>query len=487
MHTNFSLSGEGEYLALTARDGTVLHEYASSYPRQVVDVSYGLIDGRAQYFRPATPGRRNVPGLAGLVAEPSFSHPHGFYQDPFEVELSSDTLGATLVYTTDGSEPTLTNGVQVVASPASGPAARLEIGQTTTLRAAAFKEGWVATDTSTQSYLFLADILQDSRFSSTVKNHPVWGAAAGRLSAGAAHGLPGLPRSDLRDGTGNILGTDLSGRNARVQVDAGIEYFGGHSLGSPKKNMRLSFKSRYGDSQLKYDLFGAGTTDEFEQLLLRTGSHDTFFWTHPDGGKGNYIRNRWAFDRQLEMGQPAPHGRFVHVYLNGEYWGQHELMERPNAAFMASYFGGFPEDYDALNAGTPVDGDAAAWQQLQRREVIQNYERLQQYLDVANYADYMLLQFFGGNDWDWNHTQNWMAARRRESGAGFAFFSWDSDVILRTPATANVISRGGPGNLWNLSGGPKQHDEFKMLLADRATTLFLPRWNVHGRAFAAGH
>ena len=271
------------------------------------------------------------------------------------------------------------------------------------------------------------------------------------------------------------------------QVDAGIEYFGGHSLGSPKKNMRLSFKSRYGDSQLKYDLFGAGATDEFEQLLLRTGSHDTFFWTHPDGGKGNYIRNRWAFDRQLEMGQPAPHGRFVHVYLNGEYWGQHELMERPNAAFMASYFGGFPEDYDALNAGTPVDGDAAAWQQLQRREVIQNYERLQQYLDVANYADYMLLQFFGGNDWDWNHTQNWMAARRRESGAGFAFFSWDSDVILRTPATANVISRGGPGNLWNLSGGPKQHDEFKMLLADRATTLFLPRWNVHGRAFAAGH
>ncbi len=473
LHTNFSLSGDGDYLALTARDGTVLHEYAPGYPPQVVDVSYGLMEGRgAQYFHPATPGQPNRPGLAGLVADPRFSHPHGFYEESIEVEVASDTPGATLVYTTDGSEPTLTNGVQILADPSRGPTVRLEIGQTTTLRAAAFKEGWVATDASTQSYFFLADILQRARFSSTVKDHPVWGPQLkDSLLALPSVSLviPGQISETEREASLELIFPDGT---RGFQIDAGIEYFGGHSLGSPKKNMRLSFKSRYGDSQLTYDLFGAGATDAFEQLLLRTGSHDTFFWTHPDGGKGNYIRNRWAFDRQLEMGQPAPHGRFVHVYLNGQYWGQHELMERPNAAFMASYFGGWPEDYDALNAGTAVDGDAAAWQQLQRSEVIKDYDRLRQYLDVVNYADYMLLQFFGGNDWDWNHTQNWMAARRREPGAGFAFFSWDSDVILRTSATANVISRGGPGNLWNLHGGVKQHAEFKMLLADRAQRYF---------------
>ena len=97
--------------------------------------------------------------------------------------------------------------------------------------------------------------------------------------------------------------------------------------------MRLSFKSAYGDGSLNYDLFGGDATTEFDQILLRTGSHDNWFWTHPAGGRGNYTRNRWAFDRQLETGQPAPHGRYVQVFINGEYHGLHHLMERPNSDF----------------------------------------------------------------------------------------------------------------------------------------------------------
>ena len=44
--------------------------------------------------------------------------------------------------------------------------------------------------------------------------------------------------------------------------------------------------------------------------------------------------------------------------------------------------------------------------------------------------------------------------------------------MLRTTANANVINRGGPGNLWNVRGGMKQHDEFLMLMADRAHRYF---------------
>ena len=54
-------------------------------------------------------------------------------------------------------------------------------------------------------------------------------------------------------------------------------------------------------------------------------------------------------------------------------------------------------------------------------------------------------------------------------GAGFKFFCWDNDVILRTQANANVVNRGGPGNMW---GGMKQHEEFRMLVADRAQKYF---------------
>ncbi|KKL52783.1 hypothetical protein LCGC14_2282020, partial [marine sediment metagenome] len=122
---------------------------------------------------------------------------------------------------------------------------------------------------------------------------------------------------------------------------------------------------------------------------------------YDNGTKGIYIRGRWISDKQLQMGQPAPHGRFVHLYLNGTYWGQHHLMERPNASFMASYFGGEKEDYEALNAGTPINGDGAAWNAMVAS--LNDYETLQQYLDVVNYADFMLAQFYAGNNWDWLH------------------------------------------------------------------------------------
>ena len=46
LHTNFKLSGEGEYLALVEPDGaTIGFEYAPNYPDQITDVSFGIPTG----------------------------------------------------------------------------------------------------------------------------------------------------------------------------------------------------------------------------------------------------------------------------------------------------------------------------------------------------------------------------------------------------------------------------------------------------------
>ncbi len=468
LHTNFSLDSDGGYLALTFRDGTLLSEFAS-YPKQRADVSYGSRDGGVFFFPAPSPLTENSAGIGEAVADTQFSVDRGFFAEAFIVEITSATPGATIAYTTDGSDPSPDHGSIVSAiSGDSTPIAAITISGSTTLRAMAFKPEMLATNIDTQTYLFIRDVLQQNQLGSTVMNDATWGPQMeASLLALPTVSLVTPGRISVNE-TGTSMELIFPDGTKGFQVNAGVEHYGGHSLNSPKKNMRLSFKAEYGDSSLNYDLFGPGATDRFQQLLLRTGSHDTWFWTHPSGGQGNYVRNRWAFDRQLEMGQLAPHGRFVQVYINGTYWGMHHLMERPNADFMASYLGGQSYQYDALNAGTPVDGDTKAWTELQRDAVIDDYAQLQQYLDVENYADYMLLQFYAGNDWDWNVAQNWMAARKREPGSGFVFFSWDSDVMLRSTANANVINRGGPGNLWNLRGGVKQHPEFLLLMADRA-------------------
>jgi len=70
LHTNFKLAAEGEYLGLIAADGlTRLSEFATKFPEQIKDVSYGVGDFGEGYFSNPTPGAENS---AGTAAGPNF-------------------------------------------------------------------------------------------------------------------------------------------------------------------------------------------------------------------------------------------------------------------------------------------------------------------------------------------------------------------------------------------------------------------------------
>ncbi|MBC8149390.1 MAG: CotH kinase family protein, partial [Verrucomicrobiaceae bacterium] len=100
-----------------------------------------------------------------------------------------------------------------------------------------------------------------------------------------------------------------------------------------------------------------------------------------------------------------------------------------------------------------------------------NYEVVKDYMDIDSYIDYMLLNFYGGNEHDWYPQHNWVAGRKREPGGKFKFFMWDNDFLNRrggnagAGSTANTTDNGGPGNM---IGALKLHDEFNIRMADRA-------------------
>ncbi len=95
LHTGFQLSASGEYLALVRPDGvSVASEFKPAYPRQVPDLSYGVVQvpaGRSWergasgvYFTQPTPGAPNLGGTAipGPVIEEARHSP----QVPIDTE-----------------------------------------------------------------------------------------------------------------------------------------------------------------------------------------------------------------------------------------------------------------------------------------------------------------------------------------------------------------------------------------------------------------
>lgn len=515
LHTNFSLNGGGEYLALVSPDaGSPVSEFFPTYPEQREDISYGP---RGFYAIPTPGAPSQGRGVIDFVADTSFSIDRGFYTTPISVEITTPTAGAEIYYTTDGTEPSPQNGI-LYHEPVS-------LSETTALRAAAFKEGYEPTNVDTQTYLFLEDILRQPsgipgypdtwagrpahyQMDPDIVAHPLYGPemeaalkAFPALSiaidpvhmfgrAGIYQNPQSQGRSWERPVSAELISAD--GSEPGFQIDAGMRLQGGSSRNPdiPKHSLSLRFRRDYGSGKLRYPLFrdapfGDTAVEEFDFLQLRAGFN--FAWTHRhyyQARHAQYNRDQWVNDLYLAMGQPGTHGRWVHLYLNGLYWGLYHMHERPDGDFMASYFGGDSDDYDALSSGQPRSGDTTAWNTMVSiaRGNIANpsqYAAIQDYLDIDSLIDYMLLNFFVGNtDWDGH---NWRAARKREAGAGYLMLPWDSEFalspngpgVINNPQplsnalNVNVTGRDGNGRPSGLHQDLSANAEYRMRFADR--------------------
>ena len=85
------------------------------------------------------------PGRTYSVGDTKFSHDRGFYETPFEVILTTATPDATIVYTTDGSKPSVSHGI--VGN-------KVLVDKTTILRVMAYKPGATSTNVDTHTYIF---------------------------------------------------------------------------------------------------------------------------------------------------------------------------------------------------------------------------------------------------------------------------------------------------------------------------------------------
>ena len=437
------------------------------------------------------------------VADTKFSRHSGFFESPFTVEILSKTDGAKIYFTTNGAEPTAGTG-SIYSAP-------IRIATTTVLRAAAFKDGLEPSGTDTQTYLFPGDVLKqtgagfppswgtnegkavlaDYEMDPEIVNHPAYhDELVPALKSIATMSLVMAPEDLFEAKRGIYANPKESGadweRPASValifpdgregfHINCGVRIQGGWNRRpeeSPKHSFRLVFRKKYGPGKLRFPLFGDGGVREFDTLILRGGCNNTWLhWSGEERRRGDFIRDQWMRDTLRAMGHPSARGIFVHLYLNGLYWGLYNSSERPSGPFIAALRGGQPEDYDVRNGSHILEGDDAAWKKLMSLVNAgvtgeRAFANVQELIDVPELIDFLIANFYGANA-DWDRESNWYAARRRNPPGQYQFFIWDGERTLEGIDASSIEfdDDESPPRLFQKLRG---NAEFRRMFAGRA-------------------
>jgi hypothetical protein len=136
----------------------------------------------------------------------------------------------------------------------------------------------------------------------------------------------------------------------------------------------------------EYPLFPGLPITTFDTVNLRADFNFSWLhWSDVQRPRGQRTRDAFIKDCLRDMGSLSTHNRYVHLYLNGLYWGIYDPAERPDAGFAEQYLGGAKEDYDVVNEGAVVDGNMTAYNTMIGIGNLGDpaqYDLMKQYLDV---------------------------------------------------------------------------------------------------------
>jgi hypothetical protein len=466
-----------------------------------------IASGEPALFATPTPGAPNGEGVDGRVSTPTVEPPRGFHDTPFTATLTTDTPDATIVYTLDGTEPTLENGTV---------GTEVEVPTTATLRVAAFRDGWAASAIATHTYLFLADVVRQPAAPEGlpttwdgISEAPVSGdyemdpeivddpAYAADLLAG----LREIPTLSVVMDPDDLWGPDGIYVNSAERGDAyerpasiewilpdgttgfaetcGLRIHGygwRYHSATKKHSFRLEFSRTYGQPKLEYPVFADAPVEKFDSIVLRAGGSKTWL-DFRDPANAQYLHDSFARDTARDMGKIDGHATYVHLYLNGLYWGLYNPVERPEAGFGEEYFGGDDEDYDAINRRTvtneAVDGTLEAYNELLRRadeDLTASYAAVEDMLDVDDLIDYMLIhQYTVNRDGPCcAESNNMRGLRKREDGAQFRFFVWDMEYSLWDATDATNVAIDVAGSISHVYARLQTNSAFRVRYAERA-------------------
>ncbi|MDR2962915.1 MAG: Ig-like domain-containing protein [Bacteroidales bacterium] len=486
-HTNFKISSAGEAIRLYSN--TMLLVDSVKVPLVERAYSYGrTTDGTGSWalLKKVTAGasNNNSGHFLGMAPQPKFSVKGGWYNSNQNVTISCDLAGATIRYTTDGSEPTssspiYTPGTVITAEKKNAETQKSGYNYGAGNTAIMHAQNWPTQFTSSSKYsgkkdynfVLKAKAFHNDYMTSNTSGEtyfinerrptlPVISLSIDKkylFSADSGLYIKGTNGATANYGGGNDkynwaqdwaypAHIEFYDKNGVKQFDntATIEVFGSASRSFDLKSLAVKVKHKYENAEIKYPIFGDDALPTYQSFVLRNSGND---WAD-----GNFARD--AIIQQIIRGQvdlETQDYQPVVLFINGEYWSLMNVRERLSAEYFAGYHD-YAENIDLLKIGGKnsagklgfydiSEGTADRYDELinllggssaysgTKKDLSSNqalYDNIvTNYIDKDNIINYYIAQTYCDNgDWPHNNARMW---RPRVGNGKFRFPLYDTD------------------------------------------------------------
>jgi len=370
-----------------------------------------------------------------------FDFPSGFYEEGFELVLTTQSDGE-IHYTLDGTNPSIqspvfTKAIRVkdrnnepntISNIPTNPTSTAEhqiwrkpkvsIPKSRLVKAALFKDGNQISPIFYEEYFVGGQLsnIQMPIFSIVIDSVELFDYDRGLYVPGRDFDnnsniwQPGnyFERGDDWE---RIMSVSFyQDRVKTLKQTAQVEIHGGGSRIFPCKSLRLSAKESLGKRYFENPFFSDRPWPNYKRLILRNGGQDWLKTIFTDVLLQELLKNQ---NIETQASQP------VVLFINGSYWGIHNLRERYDKYYFANYHNDELENFDFLELTMEFiekEGSVSDYENMNNSleeldlTIEQNYQQITEQIDIANFIDQHISKAYGGGrDWAGNNEQMWRA------------------------------------------------------------------------------
>jgi hypothetical protein len=230
-----------------------------------------------------------------------------------------------------------------------------------------------------------------------------------------------------------------------------LSIHGGTTQSFPEKSLRIKPDSIRGDTVFHYRFFDDLPYKTFKRIILRNSGNDVDGTMFRDAMQQQMVKGLG-----LDIQDYAP----AVVYINGNYWGIHNIREKMDEHYLAVKYN---SDYEKINIleysygiMKTFFGNEQSFQSFkeliaytQSNSLVNEkaYQHVCSQMDIDNFIDYVIVKtFFADSDWGDNNMKFYRIdeqselMRENDIEAGkWKWFLYDNDEVMRLPSSFNMF------------------------------------------------